>query len=118
MHNPAYSASIEKFSTSTRSRRIVCDQSREEVKALIRAAFPGASNAEIARKAHEATGTSQRQIINYLNGDNDAPYHFVRECMMHAARQSDPDLPVWVLGTLNTFTSVVGRFANWVETRK
>jgi hypothetical protein len=58
--------------------------SRRWFASLLWAAFPGASEREVARMGAPVLGVSERQIINWLRCDNDAALSYVTAVMVLA----------------------------------
>lgn len=72
-------------------------RSRREDADLIRKAFDGRTQKEIAEKASRATGVSPRQIINYL--------------------QHEHDMPSWLVKAVSHYVHGVDRMARRIEGR-
>ena len=60
------------------------NMSRKWFAALLWRAFPAASNTEVARLGAPVLGVSERQIINWLNCENDAALSYVTAVMVLA----------------------------------
>ena len=59
-------------------------RSRKWFAALLRRAFPGASNREVAEMAAPVLNVSERQIVNWLKCENDAALSYVTAVMVLA----------------------------------
>lgn len=79
MKNPAYSPDQWR------------QMKRREVASLIHQAFggPGATQKAVAQAARKLTGTSERQVINYLHKEHDAPAWFVDMIRTHVIAKTE-----------------------------
>lgn len=55
---------------------------------LLWSAFPGASERDVARRAAPVLDVSERQVINWLRGENDAAGSYVAAVMIYAGVMS------------------------------
>lgn len=101
------------------------DASRNQDAELLRLAFPGRSQSEISRLASRDLGISQRQIVNYLQGEHDMPSWLVKalrkrlrtpEQIIQYMRASG--LPEWAVRSAQSYCAAVDGAAVRIEGNK
>lgn len=101
------------------------DNSRKQDAALLELVFPGRSQSEISRLASRDLGISQRQIVNYLQGEHDMPSWLVKALRK---RLNDPEkivtymknsgLPEWAIKAAQDYCAAVDRTAIKIKGNK